>query len=446
MKISNYTLLFDIENKEFFTYNTLSNALIEIDEETYSQLRRLQSDKTEFDCSLFDAELYKVLSDNNILTENEKDDFLLYKSIIWRQRQQNNSMHLTIAPTMDCCFKCHYCFERYKAKEHMSETVMNSIVKYVTSFKDLASLKLTWFGGEPLMAPYEIEAFDKKLKKEFSKTITSNIITTGFHINTEIIKILKNAGITSAQITLDGKKETHNKIKFVNDCDDVFEKFMRNVELLNDTAPDIEVVFRVNLTKENAGEYVDLYNYLMSRFKGRKNIAASPAFVMDRGASNLQSVDKSIFFNHKERSEYILNLTNKYHLDSPFIRYPKPFFYECAIRNNLAISFDAERNAYKCWELIGNKEYMIGQINDNVQLTNINPKNLNRQNFGADPLDSPQCIRCKFLPICNGGCPIQRIENEFEGKNNCTCTPYKDYMEDFLKLHIALKKQGYQNY
>lgn len=305
MKISNYTLLFDIENKEFFTYNTLSNALIEIDEETYSQLRRLQSDKTEFDCSLFDAELYKVLSDNNILTENEKDDFLLYKSIIWRQRQQNNSMHLTIAPTMDCCFKCHYCFERYKAKEHMSETVMNSIVKYVTSFKDLASLKLTWFGGEPLMAPYEIEAFDKKLKKEFSKTITSNIITTGFHINTEIIKILKNAGITSAQITLDGKKETHNKIKFVNDCDDVFEKFMRNVELLNDTAPDIEVVFRVNLTKENAGEYVDLYNYLMSRFKGRKNIAASPAFVMDRGASNLQSVDKSIFFNHKERSEYI---------------------------------------------------------------------------------------------------------------------------------------------
>lgn len=36
MKISKYTFLFDIENKEFFTYNTLSNALIEIDEETYS--------------------------------------------------------------------------------------------------------------------------------------------------------------------------------------------------------------------------------------------------------------------------------------------------------------------------------------------------------------------------------------------------------------------------
>ena len=32
----------------------------------------------------------------------------------------------------------------------MSESVMDSIVKYVSVHKELKSLRVTWFGGEPL--------------------------------------------------------------------------------------------------------------------------------------------------------------------------------------------------------------------------------------------------------------------------------------------------------
>ena len=35
MKISKYTFLFDIDNIEYYIYSTLSNALVEIDEESY---------------------------------------------------------------------------------------------------------------------------------------------------------------------------------------------------------------------------------------------------------------------------------------------------------------------------------------------------------------------------------------------------------------------------
>lgn len=38
MKISKYTFFFDIENTDFYAYNTLSNALIEIDQESYNIL------------------------------------------------------------------------------------------------------------------------------------------------------------------------------------------------------------------------------------------------------------------------------------------------------------------------------------------------------------------------------------------------------------------------
>lgn len=65
--------------------------------------------------------------------------------------------------------------------------------------------------------------------------------------------------------------------------------------------------------------------------------------------------------------------------------------------------------------IIGNIEYMMGEIDDNGHLTNFNSKNLNRQNFGAAPLDTPRCMKCKFLPIRNRGSLFN--VNEFADKN-----------------------------
>ena len=74
----------------------------------------------------------------------------------------------------------------------------------------------------------------------------------------------------------------------------------------------------------------------------------------------------------------------------------------------MAISFDPEGYAYKCWEVIGNKEYAIGKINNEGRLMDINEKILNR--------------------------------HKFDNGHNCNCTFYKGYMAEFLKIHIARKK------
>lgn len=439
MKISKYTFLFDREGKDFYAYNTLSNALIEIDKESFSLLNQSRNN---FDLPeiKFDKELWDALCSNNFLTDNDDDEYLKYKAYITRLRSQRTNMHLTLAPTMDCCFRCHYCFEKYKEKNYMTSEVMDSIIKYITSFPDLKDIKITWFGGEPLMAVPQIEAFYDKFSSVWKNSITSSIITTGYHINEESIRVLKKVGITQAQITLDGMKETHNKVKHLPSGEDVFNKVISNIELLNDLAPEINIVIRVNLTRENANEYIQLCNMYFERFKDRKNIAISPAFVLDRGASNCDTCKmENTLFDRKSLSEFVLDLA-AHGYDSAFVHYPQRFFYECAIRNDMAISFDPEGYAYKCWEVIGNKEYAIGRLNDSGVLTEINELVLNRQLFGADPIDDPKCNQCNYLPICNGGCPIQRIQNKFENGHNEICTFYKGFLPEFLKVHIARKK------
>lgn len=437
MKLSRYTFLFDCEGSEFYIYNSLSNALIETDADTYGLLKTNRKDISE---EMIDPEFFQALLERNILTDNDEDEFLKYKAYILRMRSQRASMHLTLAPTMDCCFSCHYCFEKYKTKHRMSSGVMDAIVKYVLSCRDLERLKLTWFGGEPLMAVPQIEQFYDKFSAVWTKPFSSDVITTGYHIDREAIRVLKKVGVTSVQITLDGLRDTHNRVKHFHGSGDVFEKVLSNIELLNDLAPEINIVIRVNLTHENAHEYIPLFRLYLDRFKGRTNMGIAPAFVLDRGVSECRTcAGQSKLFNHKQRSEFVLAL-NKMGIDSPFARYPERFFYECAIRNDMAISFDAEGYAYKCWEIIGNKEYAIGKLNEEGCLTAINEKLMNRQLYGADPLEDPACSACRYLPICNGGCPIQRIQNKFENADNDNCTFYKGYMADFLKAHIERKK------
>lgn len=440
MKISKYTFLFDIDNIEFYIYSTLSNALIEIDEDSYYFLKKAQNNNIDIISSKVDNELYNVLAYKRFIIENDIDNFLYYKSIITAQRTIQSNMHLTIAPTMDCCFRCYYCFEEFKEKKYISKNVMDSIIKYLNSLPSKPEFKLTWFGGEPLMALSQMKQFYEKLAANYKKPINSNIITTGFHIDQNAIKVMKEIGVNQLQITLDGQKETHNSIKVTSSCTDVFNKVLNNVELLLSTS-NIHVVFRINLTKQNAHEYVELYNYLSNRFKCFKNKGIAPGFVMNRSDIH----QNTSFFSPKEASLFTLDLYNKYQIHSPSLRYPSRFFTECAIRNTISMSFDPEGYAYKCWEIIGNKKYAIGKLDEDGKLDNINQTLLNRQQYGADPLEDPKCSKCRYLPICNGGCPIQRIENLFEYKKNNCCTFYKNNITEFLKIHLKLKEKGILN-
>ncbi len=92
---------------------------------------------------------------------------------------------------------------------------------------------------------------------------------------------------------------------------------------------------------------------------------------------------------------------------------------------------------------IGNEEYCFGQLNNNGKLNITNLTLLNRHLYGADQLESNKCIQCTYLPICNGGCPLQRIENLYEGQSETNCSIYRYSIIQLLKFHISAKRKLY---
>lgn len=59
--------------------------------------------------------------------------------------------------------------------------------------------------------------------------------------------------------------------------------------------------------------------------------------------------------------------------------------------------------------------------------------------FGADQLEDNSCRECPYLPLCNGGCPIQRIENKFNNGKNVNCIFYKGVLDKYILEHIKRK-------
>jgi uncharacterized protein len=441
VKVSKYTFLFAIK-EAYYIYNTLSNALLKINKNGYDILIKSQSQNDEINKNKIDNELYEELIFRRFLTENDRDEFLVYKAMVEGIRNSNDTMHLTVAPTMDCCFSCKYCFEK-KSHSYFTNYTMDSIIGYVKKYKHIKSIHLTWFGGEPLMAIDKMQKFYNRFRPKWEKTFTSNIITTAFHITPEVIDILKEIEVSSMQITIDGNKDSHNKIKFIDSCDDVFSKILENIDLITEKASDIRIIIRVNITKENSKDYVGLYKSLCDRYRG-KNVSITPAIVLNRGEHD--DLNETSLFTKEEYVNFSVNLWNESKIGTAWTNYPDRFISECAIRNKNSLTIDSDGYVYKCWEVIGNKKHAVGRL-EKGNIYDVNQIELNRNMFGADPLEDKNCSKCEYLPLCGGGCPIQRIENEFENGKNNVCTTYKNHISDLLSIYLEIKTlmQQYKN-
>jgi len=441
MKVSNYTFLFE-NNNEYFIFNSLSKSFLQIDKEDFDILSVKQKRKAEISEQDIDKELFDELKKRLMLCENHKDEFLLFKSILMDIRNSDKNIHFTIAPTMDCCFSCFYCFEKGNHKKtYMTEEVMDSIAKNIENRKELQSIHITWFGGEPLMAIDKMQEFYKKFRKVWKGEFSSKIITTAHHITPEVIEVLKEIEVKSMQITLDGAEKTHNSIKVTKGCDNAFQKVISNIDLLVEKYPELAINIRINTTKKNAAEYIDLHKLIYQRYNGR-NVNMYPGIVNDR-SENRNTDKENDFFSNNDCALFSIDLWNEHKIATYWLKYQDTMFYECAIRNKNVFGIDPEGYLYQCWENIGNKKYAIGKLDKEGNITEINQKVLNRNLYGADPLANQECIECSYLPMCAGGCPINRIENEFEGRCNELCTTHKNYIKEWLSIYLELKKLGY---
>ena len=127
----------------------------------------------------------------------------------------HQNAYITICPTMACNFDCPYCFEKHNSGK-MTPEVQENVIRFIEHLLTTAHtefLKITWFGGEPLLAPDVIEVLSERiisLCEKLNVTYTSMIITNGYLLDQDMVDLLERCHVDTCQITLDGLGATHD--------------------------------------------------------------------------------------------------------------------------------------------------------------------------------------------------------------------------------------------
>lgn len=431
MKISHYSAFIAVE-KGNFIYNSLSNSLIKTESELFEKIKNFKTfEFTENDLKE-DSETIDMLKKAYIIIENKLDDLLEYQAAIWTRRRVNDVHNITIAPTMDCNYRCYYCFET-QVHDYISDDTISRISKYINKLTNPRHINLTWFGGEPLLAFNQIKILTKQLLISEDTTTNFNIITNGYYMDQNVVDELQNLKINSIQISIDGLYDQYNRVKSMKNDKNCFDTLIKNIDYFAEKNKDISLMIRVNLDKNLKEDFHKIVNFFIQRYPNNTNIFPHAAFL--KNICNTTHESRACHFcNEKDKSEFAVEMFQK--TQNKSFLYPDNNFCECAIRNQNSWAFGSDGSVYKCWENIGNNEDKVGFINEDGEIQITDWAKLNRFLYGADPLNNANCKECFYLPICYGGCPHQRILEEFENIPEEKCAKYCDYMDHYLKEYI----------
>lgn len=426
MEPSPYNLFFKaFVGPDYVGYNTFTNALLEFSPEDYNTAQKILSHPSETSPGR-ESDIKTMLEQNGFLVP-EGSDYL--KELKRRYFSTSSSLSLTIAPTLACNFRCIYCFET-KRNESMSPATQEDLLQFVQdNVREKEALNVTWFGGEPLLATDSIIFLSEQMHRicaEKHVTFNNNsIITNGYLLSLEKAKTLKALGITSAQITLDGVGENHDKRRPLTDGSGTFEVICDNIRACCDI---LEISIRVNIDKYNRDAIYGLQEFF-DRNK-IENVTFYPGHVQSY-TETCKNIDADCMAEdeYKEFSwEFELTqLSRGKHTPG----YPSLLYGFCTANNPRGFVVAPSGLLFKCWnEISCREEAAVGSVS--AGMTQDMEKNKEKWS-SWHPFDNKECVTCTYLPLCMGGCPYIAMR-----LHRLSCSRFKAYLEETIGVLHAL--------
>lgn len=203
---------------------------------------------------------------------NEKELSDLAKMVINPKKDNLDTITgYTIFPTTDCNARCFYCFELGRSRIPMTDETAYKVAKYIRQRSKGEKVRISWFGGEPLINQSAIDIICNDLR-ENGVEFKSSAVSNGYLFDEETVKkAVSFWNLKKVQITLDGTEEVYNKTKaFVYKNTNPYQIVLNNIENLLNAG--VIVHIRLNMDLYNAQELMNLVNELAERFKDREKL------------------------------------------------------------------------------------------------------------------------------------------------------------------------------
>lgn len=405
MEQSRYNVVIPYHNY-LIIYNTLWNTIVyaQNDNESIMNLTKKEKLPNNWD------NIPSILLEKKIIVESTDLEIKHIRDLITQNMHNRKVLDIVVLPTLACNYKCWYCYENHKLKNSqiMSISEVEAITKYiynsVNQNPEIKIVHIRFFGGEPFLYYNEVikpllENI-KKISDELGVLYMASATTNGSLIKQEDINFLVNHRLNHLQITLDGNKERHNKVRFSRLGDNSYDTIVNNIKAVNREG--IKVSVRLNISEEtrlDVGKLLDDF------------LDVSHKELLTFSIHKVWQAKKEVIYT----IDQIVNQIRKagFYCVS-YYSAPSSIWKTCYADKENEIVIKPGGYVYKCTARDFTQERAEGRLmeNGNIQW---NERYFKRSQLSV--LDNPECMKCAIMPICIGGCKQKIIEHG----NNRTC-------------------------
>lgn len=411
MKFSKFNNFIPYKNKVLYNNSFTKQTLI-LDSLLMDLIISAEKNNEIDDLKKIHPELYNTLLHGEFLVDNNLDEISRVKDLINTVDGNTETFYLIINPTMNCNFKCWYCYETHIKGSKMDDVNIANILSFINNcFKENRNLKtfiISFFGGEPLLYFYQvilpIITKSNEIVNNYNAELKIGFTTNAYLIDEKILQNLKPFTVMGLQITLDGYKEFHDNTRFISNNKGSYVEIIDNIKKVVKNG--INVTLRINYNSKN----ISSLHQILLDFSDLDNECRKRIFL----SMNKVWQDEEITIWDERVTEFS-NLANKFGFITKSPLFQDGVRGSCYAdkRNQATINYNGD--VYKCNARDFKTENREGYLDNSGQ---INWNNDIELRYDIKLKNKP-CLECSILPICGGGCSQKAIEYYKLGKEYC---------------------------
>src|SRR4051812_26926150 len=254
------------ERDDVFLMNTLTDAQLVVSPDVAALLER-----TSFDAlSEKEVEVVDLLKDNGFFVADYETDRRGMADYFHSIKHSREELHVTVLTTLQCNFACGYCYQGDREDfnqfaDKMTLETSGRLVEWIEHELDRLrpeTFAMTFFGGEPLLnLPVVYDLAERTWAATQKRGIRQSLsmITNGLLLTEEVVDRLTPRGLRGIKITLDGDKETHDRMRPLRGGQGTFERIVENIRKVADRT---RISIGGNFDETSADSFTGLLDYL----------------------------------------------------------------------------------------------------------------------------------------------------------------------------------------
>lgn len=363
--------------------------------------------------------MVKELYDRGFVVENDLDEYAKAKNIIDEiDRKRDSQLACLVYVTDQCNFRCVYCPEAHLSN-NLPDSKWNALYKYIERSiekENKKSVKIDFFGGEPLLQINKILEFLEKMKvlsKKHSVEMDFHFTSNGYLLTPEIYdKLVKLDFSYFFQITLDGFAEQHDKSRPLANGAGSWAKIVENLKYINTIDDKTRILLRTNIGPENQHILKEFHEWANATFTNKKF-----KFHIERVGRYSDRVDEAYVYNNSLEDLVSLEIQASNTVNTNELLGFGILSAECHVAKKGFFTLAVNGNVYKCENNYLYDEFHdipIGHLNDDGEIT------YTKDIKELETYEYEKCETCKIYPICAGRtCPIRKIADPVN-REDCT--------------------------